>query len=271
MPAIHQANFLQEMADELVELQVRPRFKQLASMIGQVDLRAGGRTLGENAQQLDALQEWATQGRPDVAMARIEQKQQDIRNLFFPSLWKDTADITRNVTKAEVESLERRDQLLFSPTLTSFMVDSQPLARREYQMLMEAGKHPEIPAKIKEYMLDTKEMPQPFMTTKTELTAAIDRQQASGTDRMLERLIAVHPFSPESWDEFDIPQAMREMGRTEGVNERVIRPKEEVIEIQEARAEAQAQQAQLDQASQMAEAAGKAPESVVDMAMGGGV
>jgi hypothetical protein len=272
MPAIHQANFLQEMADELVELQVRPRFKQLASMVGQVDLRAGGRTLGESVQQLDALQEWATQGRPDVAMARIEQKQKDINNLFYAGLWNtDTSQMTRNVTAKEIEHLERRDQLLFSPVLSGFMVDSQPLAKREYQMLMEAGKHPEIPASIKEYMGDTGELPDPVFTTKTELSMAIDRQHAAGTDRMIERLMVISQLDPTLVDEFDLAAAMRATGRSEGMSEDAIRPKDEVIEIKSARAEAQAEAAQLEKMGQVAEAAGKAPEGMVDMAMGGGV
>jgi hypothetical protein len=268
MPAIHQANFLQEMADELVELQVRPRFKQLASMIGQVDLRAGGRTLGENAAQLDALQEWGTMGRPDIGQARLEAKQQDIRSLFFHSLWQPLGETTRDVTATEIDERRRQDELLFSPTLNSYMVDSQPLAKREYQMLMAAGKHPEIPGIIMEYMGDTGQIPDPIMSTKTELTMAIDRQQAGGMDRMFERLLAMYQVDPSVIDEFDLNQAMREIARSEGVSEKVIRSKEDVIKIQEAKSQAAQEQQQLDQVSQVAEAAGKAPPEMVEAATG---
>ncbi len=268
MPAIHQANFLQEMADELVELQVRPRFKQLASMVGQVDLRAGGRTLGESVEQLESLKEWATAGRPDIGQARLEAKQQDIRALFFHSLWQPLSDTTRDVTATEIDERRRQDELLFSPTLNSYMVDSQPLAKREYQMMMAAGKHPPIPATILEYMGDTGKLPDPVMSTKTELTMAIDRQQSGGMDRIFERLLALYQVDPSIIDEFDLSQAMREIARSEGVSERVIRSKDDVIEIQEARAEAAAKQQELDTVSQVAEAAGKAPPEMLDAVAG---
>jgi hypothetical protein len=269
MPAIHQANFLQEMADELVELQVRPRFKQLASMVGQVDLRAGGRTLGESAQQLDSLQEWATQGRPDIAQARIEQKQQDIKALFFQSLWEGIGHVDKQMTATEVDERRRQDELLFSPTLNSYMVDAQPLAKREYQMLMAAGKHPEMPESLKEFAMDTGTLPDPILSVQTELTMAIDRQQASGMDRVFERLMNIYQIDPSVVDEFDLAQAMREIARTEGVNERVIRSKEDVIKIKEAQAQAAEQQQGLDQMEQVATAAGKAPEGMVDQVMEG--
>lgn len=267
MPAIHQANFLQDMMDQLGELAVNPRIKSPANMVGEIDLRAGGITLVKDAQQEAMLKEWLTQGRYDIGQARIEEKQDTIKRMFFQSLWGNIAEKDKQMTAEEVRAIRDQQTLAFVPAFNRNATDSRPLHRRMFSMLINRRMHKPVPDKVRQYIGDTKQMPEPATIYNSQIALAVKRIQAQGFDIMYQRLMNVAQFSPEVMDEFDFSAAMREIARTEGVSEKWIRSKDDVAEIQQSRIEAQREQQQKADMAMAAEAAGKAPEQVVNAAM----
>ena len=83
-------------------------------------------------------------------------------------------------------------------------------------------------------------------------------------DRMVERAMNYAQLDPSIMDNIDSDAWIRGSGRNDGVPAEIIRPEKDREAIREARAEAQAQQMELDQAQQAADAAGIAPRRKVD-------
>lgn len=269
MPAINQANFLQEMMDELAELQVRPRFKYPADMVGEIDLRAGGGTPVRDGGQHQQLQEWMTSGRYDIGQVRIGEKQDAIKRMFFQSLWENVGQKDKAMTAEEVRAIRDQQTLAFVPAFNRMAADFLPLHRRMYAILLNAGIHDDIPQSVRQYIGDTGSLPEPTTVYNSQISIAIGRLQAAGFDSLVSRLANVAQLDPAVLDEFDLAAGMREVARVEGVAEKVIRKSEEVEQIQQAKAQASQQAEQAQAGMQMAEAAGKLPDDVIKQAMGG--
>ncbi len=263
MPAIHQAHFLQEMMDELAEIAVRPRFIAPADLVGEIDLRAGGRTLASPTvlNNPNSLREWMTQGRYDIGLDRIREKQEAIRRLFFHELWSDSLDqdlkAGKQMTATEFAGRERRQQERFVPAMARHSMDMGPVHRRMFGMLLRANRLGEMPPALVEYAQDLGELPDPYPVYQTRLTSVLERVRLEGFDRFFERLLGAAQLDPTLVDEIDLQASIREVARWEGIEERFIRPEDEVIEIAQARAAQAARQETLQAAQGAAEVANK--------------
>ena len=115
---IHQVNWLSYLADMAAELLVRPRHLTLADQVGQVDLRAGGRTVvTAEASQAQLPREWMTSSRGDFADQRVKEKQASIQAMFFQPLHQTLSQIDRPMTAYEVGAREREQLSLFASTI----------------------------------------------------------------------------------------------------------------------------------------------------------
>lgn len=267
MPAIHQVNFLESMMDELAEVQVNPRILSLAGQVGEIDFRAAGRTLvTARALQLQAPREWLTGGRYDVGKDRTETKREQIKRLFFSSLWGDLSHDSKQRTATEIEEISRRDRMMFLPVASRFDSDMAPMMSRLFSMaLNEPGFLPPPPEKL---IRETGEIPDPVTAYRSRLFRVMEEEQTAAFDELFLRVSGAAQFEPDVFDDFDTSAALREIARAKGVNEKVIRPREEVDEIRAAKAEAVAKEQALQAAQGAAKAAKDTPPEMREQLTG---
>ncbi len=145
-PAIQQVQFLNRILDTLGEVAAFPRILELANQIGEVDLRAGGRTvITPEAASLHLPREWATQGRYDVGMDRLAQKQDAIRRAYYLPMLELWSGHRGNMTATEVMARENERVLMFSPSFTLFVSDLYSTMTRIFSLLFRMGKFPRPP------------------------------------------------------------------------------------------------------------------------------
>ena len=261
-PDIRQAQFLNRILDMLGEVAAFPRILELANQVGEVDLRAGGRTLiNPESASLGFPREWATQGRYDVGMDRLRQKQDAINRAFFVPMLELWNERKMQMTASEVYARENERVMLFSPSFTLFACDFQPLMERVFALLFRMGKFPQPPASA--MSLDSQGEPgidEPHVVYQGRIATIMRRLQAEGIERTLSRLQALSSLEPNLADHVDIDTTFRLAARLDGVPEQVLRPQSAVRRMRRRReSEAAEQQQQAAAAMQQAAAQGGIP------------
>jgi hypothetical protein len=269
MPALHQLNWLEHLNDLAAELQVRPRMLTIADQVGQVDLRAGGRTVvSERAAGTNLPREWLTNSHYDIGKDRAEEKREAVRRMFHQPLWQFLSQIDRQMTAYEVSAREREQLNLFAPQLSRHETDSQPLHARLFGIALQAGVLPPPPKRL----LDATgpDIPNPIARTESRLAKVTRDAATQDYSAFIEILTQTARLAPDVLDSFDLAAAAREMARSQNLPSSIHRTESEVIEIAQQRAAAQQAQEGLAGAEQAAGAAAKAsqadPNKVAEMA-----
>lgn len=238
-PDIHQAQFLNRILDMLGEVAAYPRILELANQIGEVDMRAGGRTvITPEAASLGLPREWATKGSYDVGMDRLRQKQEAIRRAFFIPMLELWADDKRQLTAAEVYARENERILSFSPSFTLFVSDLQPMMMRIFAQLFRMGKFPKPPAAVVKSEGGEDVVPEPGVVYQSKIAQIMRRIQSEGISRTLQRLNELAALAPELRDHIDLDQTFRMTARMDGIPESILRSTEDVEQLRARREEA---------------------------------
>lgn len=237
-PDIHQAQFLNRILDMLGEVAAYPRILELANQIGEVDLRAGGRTvITPEAASMGLPREWATQGRYDVGMDRLKQKQEAIRRAFFIPMLELWAEDKRQLTAAEVYARENERILSFSPSFTLFVSDLQPMMMRIFAQLFRMGKFPKPPPAVVTNEGGEDVVREPGIVYQSKIAQIMRRIQSEGISRTLQRLGELSGLAPELQDHLDLDQTFRLTARMDGIPENILRSKDEVENLRAERAQ----------------------------------
>lgn len=259
-PDIEQAQFLNRILDMLGEVAAFPRILELANQVGEVDLRAGGRTLiNPESASLGYPREWATQGRYDVGMDRLRQKQESINRAFFIPMIELWNERKQQMTAAEVYARENERVMLFSPSFTLFACDFQPLMERVFALLFRLGRFPKPPTTV----LDNDRrgelvVAEPHVVYQGRIAMIMRRIQSEGMERALGRLQTLSALEPSLVDHVDLDSAFRLSARLDGVPEQILRPEYKVKRLRREREQA-AMPAELAPAVDKEGDAGPAP------------
>lgn len=249
-PDIRQAQFLNRILDMLGEIAAFPRILELASQSGEVDLRAGGRTLiNPESASLGFPREWATQGRYDVGVDRLKQKQEAINRAFFVPMLELWSHNKQQLTASEVYARENERVMLFSPSFTLFSVDFRPMMERIFAQLFRLGKFPKPPeSALRTDRQGESSISEPRAIYQGRIAMVMRRLQSEGLDRALLRLQQMGSQDPTLADHLDMEKAFRMATRLDGVPESVLRPQHAVNRLRKRRdQEAAEQQEQLRQ------------------------
>ena len=247
-PDIRQAQFLNRILDMLGEVAAFPRILELANQVGEVDLRAGGRTIiNAESASMGYPREWATQGRYDVGMDRLRQKQDSINRAFFVPMLELWNERKQQMTASEIYARENERVMLFSPSFTLFACDFQPLMERVFALLFRMGKFPQPPASaMSQDRQGEPTIDEPHVVYQGRIAMIMRRLQAQGIERTLQRLQALTALEPSLSDHVDLDTTFRMAARLDGVPEQVLRPQASVRRLRRQReAEAAAAQQQL--------------------------
>ncbi len=265
MPAVAQVNYLQESLDLLLDIKINPRILAEAGMVGEVDMRPGQKTLtraGALSTAGGGVREWATGGDYPLGKDRIKDKQDQIRKLFFNAIWQPFADIQKEMTAQEFNGIRDQSEMLFVGVHARYEADINPmLSRRLFGITMRAGLLPDPPKQLLKESNGFYDIPDPQSTLQTSLSQTLRRKRMEYKDQFFLRLQQVAAVDPTVLDEVDLAAHIREAARTYGMQAPILRPEEEVLQLAQARLEAQAQQQQQQQLAQAADSASKfAPE-----------
>lgn len=250
-PAIRQAQFLNRILDTLAEVAAFPRILELANQVGEIDFRAGGRTLiSPEAAQLGFPREWATGGNYSVGLDRLGSKQEAIKKAFYLPLFDLWGNTTHQMTATEVTARENEKVLMFSPSFTLFVNDFYPTMKRIFRLLYRQGKFPEPPQEIiNGESLTGEVIPEPKIVYQSKIALTLRKLQTESFDRTLRRLSAVTPYHPDAPDNFNWDVTIRDTARIEGVPEHFLKPLAKVTDERESRQQ-EAMAAQAAQAGQ---------------------
>ncbi len=241
-PDIRQAQFLNRILDMLGEVAAFPRILELANQVGEVDLRAGGRTLiNPESASLGYPREWATQGRYDVGLDRLRQKQEAINRAFFVPMLELWNERRQAMTASEVYARENERVMLFSPSFTLFACDFQPFMERVFALLFRLGRFPQPPSTVlRQAPRGEVEVELPHVVYQGRIAMVMRRIQSEGLERSFLRLQQLAGMEPAVADHVDLERAFRMAARLEGVPEGVLRPERAVKRLRRQREEAAA-------------------------------
>lgn len=239
-PDIEQAQFLNKILDMLGEVAAFPRILELANQVGEVDLRAGGRTLiSPESASLGFPREWATQGRYDVGMDRLRQKQESINRAFFVPMLELWNERRQQMTAAEVYARENERVMQFSPSFTLFTCDFQPLMERVFAQLFREGRFPKPPHTVlQKDRRGELTIAEPHVVYQGRIAMIMRRLQSEGIERTLSRLQGMAAMSPTLTDHIDMDSTFRLAARLDGVPEQMLRPEHAVRRMRREREQA---------------------------------
>ncbi len=240
-PAIQQVQFLNRILDTLGEVAAFPRILELANQIGEVDLRAGGRTvITPEAASLHLPREWATQGRYDVGMDRLTQKQDAIRRAYYLPMLELWSGHRGNMTATEVMARENERVLMFSPSFTLFVSDLYSTMTRIFSLLFRMGKFPRPPRAVLRVGRDgSVAVGEPRVVYQSKIALVLRRLQSEGMDRSLQRLNMMMQAAPDLADHVDWDHCFRLSARVDGAPESMLRPWADVRAMRKERADLQ--------------------------------
>lgn len=245
-PDIRQAQFLNRILDMLGEVAAFPRILELANQAGEVDLRAGGRTIiNPESAGLGFPREWATQGRYDVGMDRLRQKQESINRAFFLPMLELWSGNRSQMSATEVTARENERVMLFSPSFTLFTCDFRPMMERIFALLFRMGRFPQPPASVlKPDRRGEPALDSPQVVYQGRIAMVMRRLQAEGIERTLQRLQSMAGAEPALADHLDLDRTFRLTARLDGVPEGLLRPEFAVKRLRRKREESAAAQQQ---------------------------
>lgn len=264
LPEARQLNFLQKMLDALAEKMAFPPVLAPDDLEGEIDANAMGVTyFSRDLAAANAMpKEWMTQGRYDIGVQRVQERQKAINDAFHVDLFQMFAQIQKQMTATEVQERAQEKLIQFSPTFARLTTELfNPLLERVFSILLRMGKLgpiQNIPQKLirpigkgKGYIAP------PAMQYASRIALALRALPSLAYQRTLQRLAATVTLSQSVVDNFDFDVAERQTSLGDGMPPEFIKPMAVVNQARQARAQAQQQAQQQAQAAQAAEAAGK--------------
>ena len=177
-----------------------------------------------------------------------DQRREAIRQAYFVDQLLMSQDV--RMTATEVMQRNEEKMRLLAPVLGRLQAEMlQPLINRSFNILLRKGVLPEPPGSLQGNTVDI------------EYVSPLARSQRTGdVQAILRTLEIVTPLSQmlPVMDYLDADKLVKHIADVLGVPRKILRSDQEVATIREQQAEAQQQQAELDQASQLAEAGGAA-------------
>jgi hypothetical protein len=261
LPECRQLNFLQEMMDALAEKMAFPPVLAPEELEGEIDPNAMGVTyFSKDLIQANSMpKEWMTQGRYDIGLQRIQERQKAIREMFHVDLFQMFAQLTKQMTAREVAERSQEKLIQFSPTFSRLTTELfNPLLERLFGILLRSNKLGNPPPALVQPVDENRGfVPMPKVRYSSRIALTLAALPSLGYQRTVERISQTSRLSPGVLDLIDFDKAERSAAIADGVDPEVLRSEADVEQIRQARAEAQAQAQQMEQAAMAADAAAK--------------
>ena len=198
-------------------------------------------------------------GNPDVSVQSIEYYSQKVRTLMYNDVFLAFNNITKQMNNPEVMERISEKMSMLGPAVGRFTAEVlNPIIIRTIGILYRRGKLPPMPDEL---IQD----PQYEIDYVSALAQAQKRSELNALTTAIGMLGQMAPFAPEVMDKFSPDRAVDETWNILGAPIRVLRDDEEIKEIRDARAQAQAQQQEAMMMGQTAMTAKDASEAERNM------
>ena len=256
LPTVRQVNFIEKQMDALAELAAFPRILIPDGLEGDVDLRSGGVTVFDPNNVNAVPKEWATQGRYDIGLQRVQAKQKQIEEAFHVTLFKMFAEREKQMTAREVIERVQEKLVQFSPTFARMTTELlNPLLERVFGILFRANKFPEPPEEVFVVTPEGVSLPLPQVAYTSKIALAIKALENQSFLQFVEIVAPLVQVDPSVMDAINTDKAMKGLARNLSLPVDWMRTDEEIAAMRQQRQEAQQAQAQAEQAKLVAGAA----------------
>ena len=222
---------------------IDPRILTAAKLVGEVDLRAGGKTLVDpNLLQDGGVllpKEWAAVGDVSLSYKQLADKEQRIKDAFLvPMLELFAYDEGKKGFPTATEVMARENQYLlqFFPSFVQFAYDVQPTLDRVFMVLYRAGVFPEPPDCVREDVIRNgavvgTALKNPGVTYNNKVALVLKRIESDAFAAALREAVELGEAVPGLLDHLDVDRGMRARLRSLGVSEDSIRGNIEVEDM----------------------------------------
>ena len=188
----------------------------------------------------------------------IQKTEEEIMDGFFVNAFNPLMGAEREMTATE--TMQRVDLGLseISPILYSLREYDNAVMHRVFGILLRGGYYPDPPAELDG--MDAVEILDIEYISKAAL--ALKQMQLYGIQATIEQIGLVGQVNPAIWDNFDVDAYARFAAETNNVPNGVLKSSNDVGDIRQARAEAEQQQAMVQAAPMVADAANKLSKPV---------
>ena len=178
-------------------------------------------------------------GNPHIASEHLQFFQQQIKDIMFYNTFQAFSDLTKQMTVPEVMERVSEKMTLLGPAIGRFMNDVlQPLIEKVVHIEFEAGRLPPLPDAMRA---------DPEFEVKFVGRLVQSQRQSEINNIMSALSIAgqVAAYKPEVLDKINGDDTIDEIFDITGVTTRMLNSDEEVRQMRQRRAEAQAEQQQI--------------------------
>lgn len=222
---------------------IDPRILTAAKLVGEVDLRAGGKTLVDPDLLQDGRvllpKEWAAVGDVSLSYKQLADKEQRIKDAFLvPMLELFAYDEGKKGFPTATEVMARENQYLlqFFPSFVQFAYDVQPTLDRVFMVLYRAGVFPDPPDCVREDVIRNGAvvgtvLKNPGVTYNNKVALVLKRIESDAFAAALREAVELGEAVPGLLDHLDVDRGMRARLRSLGVSEDSIRGNIEVEDM----------------------------------------
>ncbi|SKA88848.1 Bacteriophage head to tail connecting protein [Prosthecobacter debontii] len=270
LPEARQLNFLQQMMDALAEKMAFPPVLAPEELEGEIDGNAMGVTYFSKDLVSHLPKEWMTQGRYDIGLQRIQERQRAIKEAFHVDLFQMFAQLTKQMTAREVAERSQEKLIQFSPTFSRLTTELfNPLLERIFGIILRGGQLGTPPQSLLIPVNETQAfISPPKVRYSSRIALALASLPSIGYARTVERLTALVQVAPHVLDNFDLDRAERQAALADGMDADCLVPEADVKKTRQERADQAAQQQQMMQAAAAADAAAKVGKIPSDSPVG---
>lgn len=265
LPDVKTLNKNRQLRLEAAGQDALPPSLEKPGILGTLSLAPGARNkVSEDVQDLDGVYRQLYSGsKHDVAALTDKEIEAAVAEMFY------NAEIQLrdrpNMTATEVQAVVEQGQRLLGPTLGRIHADVLvPMHARKFGLMMRAGALPPPPQEL----LDALQMNPGQVDIDVQFEGPLARAQRAGDIIAIDRANAYRlgvvnlqlaaGLEPNILDGVNFDEQEREYAEVVGEPANIHRDAKEIAQARQVRAQLKAQQQQLNQASQVAEAAGKA-------------
>jgi len=251
---VRQLNVLQKMLDAQAEKAAFPAILAPDTLEGEIDANAHGITYYSADMGGAKPEEWLTQGRFDIGLQRVQERQESIEKAFHVDLFKMFAGLEKQMTATEIMERSQEKLIQFSPTFAGLVSEVyNPLLERAFNLILRRGLVEPPPG----FDPNNPVMPPMKVEYSSRIALALRAIPAIGYVRTLQRVGSVAGLKPDILDNFDFDAAERQTAMDDGLPAEYLIPQTEVVKIRKLREQAAQEQAAAEKAAMMAEGAGK--------------
>ena len=230
-----------------------PLLVQDDGVIGRVRMPPGGITVVRNDAAVKPFQSGANVQLTDM-------KEEQLRSAIRQAYYSDQLQLQQGpqMTATEVQVRYELMQRLLGPTLGRFQSEFlNPLIERVFGIMNRAGALLEAPPEVQGAKLDIEYV--------GPLARSQKMEEAIAVERLYQLVMQIAPADPSLMDIIDNDEAIRARAELLGVPKSVLRGRDEVEELREARMQQQAMQEQMAMQQQQADIAQKQSQAMSEL------